>query len=55
MQVLVSLLAALAVVPVVLFGTSIHSAALWSLLCVALIAGSLYFMFSAGETDDAPR
>jgi hypothetical protein len=52
MQLLVSLLASLAIIPVIAFGTSIHSSALWSLLCVALIVGSLYIMFSSGESND---
>lgn len=53
MQKLVPFLACLAAVPVLAFGTTIDSSAIWSLLCVGLIAVSLYVMFSTGETGGA--
>lgn len=53
MQSLVAGLASLAVIPVVVFGVVINTSALWSLVCVALIAGSLYTMFSPGDSNDA--
>ncbi len=52
MRLLISVLASLAIVPVIVFGTSISSSALWSLLCVTLIVGSLYVMFSPAESND---
>lgn len=53
MQLLISVLASLAVIPVIAFGVTINVSALWSLLCVALIVGSLYTMFSPGESNGA--
>lgn len=53
MRLLISFLSSLAVIPVIAFGTSIDNSALWSLLCVALIVGSLFVMFSPEESNDA--
>lgn len=53
MQYLVSLLVALAVVPVLAFGFTISGSALYSLFCVGLIVVSLFVMFSPGETNRA--
>ncbi len=52
MRLLISILSSLAVIPVIAFGTSIDNSALWSLLCVALIVGSIFVMFSPGESNN---
>ncbi|MFB6345883.1 MAG: hypothetical protein ABEK50_08950 [bacterium] len=53
MQLLLTLLVFLAIIPVIAFGLLIDSSALWTLLCVGLIAISLYTMFSPGTPEES--